>query len=88
MMFVIIIMSCLISICIVEDFLHIPPKVYSKYLIVDIIIQLLRCPMCFSYWLTAISWLIWFGTGWGFYFGFITYWLTYFVKKYFTDLSI
>ena len=78
----IILLSSLIGITIVEDFLHIPKKMKSSYIFVDVIIQLFRCPLCLSYWLTGFSWLIWFGTGWGFYFGFITYWLTFLLKKY------
>jgi len=77
----IIIMSSLIGITIVEDLLRIPSKTYSKYLLVDIIIQMLKCSLCFSYWFCAFTWLIWFGTFWGFYFGYISYWLTFLFKK-------
>lgn len=84
---IILFMSSLISITIVEDLLHIPINMKSDYALLNILIQLFRCPMCFSYWLTSFSWLLWFGTGWGFYFGFISYWLTYFIKK-ITDISI
>jgi hypothetical protein len=84
--FIIILMSSLIGIVVVEDLLHIPQKIHSEYILVDIIIQLLRCPLCFSYWVTGFSWLIWFGTGWGFYFGFITYILTFLIKKYLVNV--
>ena len=79
-------MSSLIGIAIVEDFLHISHKVKSRYLLVSIILQLLRCAMCFSYWFASFSWLIWFGNGWGFYFAFITYFLTFILKKYVVNI--
>jgi hypothetical protein len=85
--FLIIFLSSLWGIVISEDLLGIPANIKSDYLLIDVLIKLLRCPMCLSYHISWVSWLVILGNFWGILICIVTYWLTYLIKK-FTDISI
>jgi len=60
-------------------------KLYSQYIIIDYIIfiiwKVIGCPMCMSYHLFWISYLIIFGSFFGLILGVLPYFLTFFIKK-------
>jgi hypothetical protein len=77
-----ILMSSLWGIILVDDLLKLPEKMYSKYLIIDLVIKLFKCPLCASAHLFWISYLIIYGSLFGFILCPIPYFLTFLLKKY------
>jgi uncharacterized membrane protein len=60
-------------------------RAYSEYVVVDYLIflihKLLGCPMCASYWIFVVSYALFFGSIFGMVLGAISYFLTFFIKK-------
>ena len=74
-----------------KDYIGLGPerKTYSNYKLIDFILfmvwKLLNCPLCISYWIFSISYLIIYGTGWGFIYGIIVYYLTSLLQRWIQD---
>ena len=75
-------LSSIWGIFLVDDFLKIPNNVKSDYLIVNIIIQMFRCPLCVSAHLFWISYLIIYGSMFGFILCPVVYYITFLLEKY------
>ena len=84
----IILLSSLWALIITDNLIKIPKNMKSHYILVELFIKMLRCPLCVSYHLTWLSWLILIGNGWGFIFGAITFFLTYVIETKIINIEI
>lgn len=75
-------LSALWGILIVEDLLKIPDKLHSTYFLVNLIINALKCPNCTGAHIFWISYLIIYGSLFGFLLCPIVFFLVFLLKKY------
>lgn len=78
-------LSALWGILIVEDILRIPDKLYSQNKIINFFVTMLKCPNCTGAHIFWISYLIIYGSLFGFLLCPIVYFLVFLLKKYLFD---